>query len=186
MTRGTTTATSSISPIAAEITTKMTQRAGCRRPASTGSRTSSIPTRPAAEQRLDGVLSGRRERRTSQYNTVLELYGEDSVDDGCRRTVSSGLTRVALRRERRGPGRSSHRAAVHGKPGMARVNKPVLFRRALKLDQRRHHQRRRRTCRRPGLTIAAENPVYVQGNYNATTAARTPSPTCRRQSSRMP
>jgi hypothetical protein len=53
--------------------------------------------------------------------------------------------------------------------GQARVNRTVLFRRALKLvnggivsgDNR---------LPTSGLTIASENPVYVQGNYNATTS----------------
>ena len=47
-------------------------------------------------------------------------------------------------------------------PGAARVNKQVLFRRALKLVNAGLN------LPAAGLTVAVENPVYVQGNYNAT------------------
>ncbi len=46
--------------------------------------------------------------------------------------------------------------------GEARVNRAVLFRRAVKLTNGQ-----RGNSVSPGLTIAAENPVYVQGNWNA-------------------
>lgn len=48
------------------------------------------------------------------------------------------------------------------RPMTARVNPPTLFRRALKLVNGQ-----RGNILAPGLTVAAENPVYVQGNYNA-------------------
>jgi hypothetical protein len=48
------------------------------------------------------------------------------------------------------------------RPMVARVNPPVLYRRALKLVNGQ-----RGNILAPGLTVAAENPVYVQGNYNA-------------------
>ncbi len=44
----------------------------------------------------------------------------------------------------------------------ARTNRAILFRRALKLTNGGLGN-----LVQPGLTIAAENPVYVQGNYNA-------------------
>ena len=52
--------------------------------------------------------------------------------------------------------------------GIARVNKVVLFRRALKLING-GIVAGVNNLPTAGLTIAAENPVYVQGNYNATT-----------------
>src|SRR5262249_25388330 len=50
----------------------------------------------------------------------------------------------------------------------ARVNKPVLFRRAVKLVNG-GIVGGASSLPAAGLTIAAENPVYVKGNYNATT-----------------
>ena len=50
--------------------------------------------------------------------------------------------------------------------GQARVNRPVLFRRALKLING-GIAGGVNNLPDSGLTIAAENPVYVQGNYNA-------------------
>ena len=58
--------------------------------------------------------------------------------------------------------------------GQARMNRQVLFRRALKLVNAgicaagsRTARWARPRCRRTDLTVASENPVYVQGNYNA-------------------
>ena len=57
--------------------------------------------------------------------------------------------------------------------GIARVNKVILFRRALKLVNGGIIAGV--NCRpSSGLTVVAENPVYVQGNYNATDS---PAPT---------
>ena len=53
---------------------------------------------------------------------------------------------------------------------VARTNPPVLFRRAIKLVNGQ-----RGNIITPGLTIAAENPVYVQGDYNASTAEGVPA-----------
>ena len=46
------------------------------------------------------------------------------------------------------------------------VNRPVFFRRALKLVNG-GNRRDASNLPSPGLTVASENPVYVQGNYNA-------------------
>lgn len=51
------------------------------------------------------------------------------------------------------------------KPIAGRVNPPVFFRRALKLVNGGLGN-----IIAPGLTITSENPVYVQGNYNASSA----------------
>jgi hypothetical protein len=54
-------------------------------------------------------------------------------------------------------------------PDVARVNRAFFFRRALKLvNGGRGNLPRNGT---QGLTVASENPVYVQGNYNACTNA---------------
>jgi hypothetical protein len=48
------------------------------------------------------------------------------------------------------------------------MNRPVFFRRALKLVNAGNTNATTSVLPSPGLTVAAENPVYVQGNYNAT------------------
>ena len=51
---------------------------------------------------------------------------------------------------------------------LARANRNAHFRRALKLTTASWA-----TSPMPGLTVVSENPVYVQGNYNATSASVT-------------
>ena len=48
------------------------------------------------------------------------------------------------------------------------MNRPVFFRRALKLINAGNPSAVLTNLPTPGLTVASENPVYVQGNYNAT------------------
>ncbi len=55
-------------------------------------------------------------------------------------------------------------------PGQAQMNKAILFRRALKLVNGEIVGGVNPIVA-PGLTIVAENPVYVQGNWNATNAS---------------
>jgi hypothetical protein len=55
----------------------------------------------------------------------------------------------------------------NGNPGQARVNKQLLFRRALKLINGSINAGVS-SLPTDGLTVVAENPVYVQGNWNAT------------------
>jgi hypothetical protein len=50
---------------------------------------------------------------------------------------------------------------------IARVNRPIFFRRALKLVNGRNIDLGTTEGTPLGLTIASENPVYVQGDYNA-------------------
>ena len=47
-------------------------------------------------------------------------------------------------------------------PNVAKVNPPLFFRRALKLTNGTAGN-----LPMPGLTVAAENPVYIEGNFNA-------------------
>ena len=64
--------------------------------------------------------------------------------------------------------------------GQAQVNRAILFRRALKLINGERLSRRRIT----GLTVVSENPVYIQGNWNARHHLRVSTiPTRRRRSS---
>jgi hypothetical protein len=79
---------------------------------------------------------------------------------------------------------------LHGRPGgfgvpidrnTARVNRAFFFRRALKLVNGGRGNLPARGAQ--GLTVAAENPVYVQGHYNACsnalpTTANSGSPVC--------
>jgi hypothetical protein len=62
--------------------------------------------------------------------------------------------------------------SVSTNAALLRGNRPLFFRRALKLTNGSNL----RTQTIPGLTIASENPVYVQGNYNST-AANAPTET---------
>ena len=57
----------------------------------------------------------------------------------------------------------------------ARVNPPVFFRRALKIVNGGYTTGTLRLPRNlsQGLSVVAENPAYVQGNYNAPNAAGT-------------
>lgn len=52
-------------------------------------------------------------------------------------------------------------------PGVARKNRPIFFRRALKLIRGETINLGTDGTTPYGLTIASENPVYIQGNYNA-------------------
>jgi hypothetical protein len=63
------------------------------------------------------------------------------------------------------------RTAIAAHP-QARVNKQVLFRRALKLINGGINSGVN-SLPSSGLTITAENPVYVHGNYNATSSSVT-------------
>jgi hypothetical protein len=60
--------------------------------------------------------------------------------------------------------------------GRGRLARPVLFRRALKLTNGGMVAGVSNNLPASGLTVTAENPVYVQGNYNATAASVTAEP----------
>jgi hypothetical protein len=82
-------------------------------------------------------------------NNVLDTYGQSSI-------VPAGAT--APLNNAAGP-----LTAVAA--DVAKVNRAVLFRRALKLTNGSLGN-----IVMPGLTIASENPIYVEGNYNADAA----------------
>jgi hypothetical protein len=95
-------------------------------------------------------------------NTTLD-QGEDADGDGTLDRY--GETAIAV------AGSTGNWTAAAGprtpvSANEARLNRAVLFRRALKLVNGDLGN-----IVMPGLTIASENPVYVQGNYNANGAA---------------
>ncbi len=100
-------------------------------------------------------------------NTTRETYGEDPNDCGgaCTNVFDSGWPELYDERARPWLFFTSTNG---GNPGIARVNRPVLFRRALKLV-RGGIVSGVNPLPASGVTVAAENPVYVQGNYNTTT-----------------
>ena len=73
------------------------------------------------------------------------------------RTRASGF----LRRRANCAGGSGRLSSGRRQPLVARANRPLFFRRALKIVNGGLGNLPN------GLTIASENPVYVQGNYNA-------------------
>jgi hypothetical protein len=79
-------------------------------------------------------------------NSTLEIYGQTPI-------VPAGAT---------APLDATARPTTTVTAAEARVNRAVLFRRAIKLTNGSLGN-----IVMPGLTIAAENPMYVQGNYNA-------------------
>jgi PilX N-terminal len=93
-------------------------------------------------------------------NNTLEVYGEMPVDNTGFTAPFDGGARPEIPFDVTGAN-----AAV------PRANRQVFFRRALKVVNGGLNQ-----IPSPGLTIAAENPVYVQGNFNATAASTTAEP----------
>ncbi len=82
-------------------------------------------------------------------NNVVDVYGQTPH-------VPAGAT---------APLTAAARPATSVAPAIAQVNRAILFRRALKLTNGSLGD-----IVAPGLTIASENPVYVQGHYNANSA----------------
>jgi hypothetical protein len=81
-------------------------------------------------------------------NTVLDVYGQNPVN------LPAGAA---------APLDANARPwTIVTDPSILRINRPLLFRRALKLVNGGLGN-----IIAPGLTVASENPVYVQGNYNA-------------------
>jgi hypothetical protein len=99
-------------------------------------------------------------------NNAIDLYGgtakAQNIPAGAAAPLVAGATPTAV-----------FNAA--NKAGQARANKAILFRRALKLVNGGINNGVNSIIA-PGLTIAAENPVYIQGNYNATSASTTVEP----------
>ena len=165
--RGTTTATSCTSPIAAAITTRTRRR----------------PTAETGEYGFEDFVNAELDGPHGTPDGALQTGGErqraeySGQHDALRRTVRIRRTAAAQRSSRHDVAvalRRQHAAldAVHGdrrrQSRHGAVNRPVLFRRALKLVNGGIVSGVN-NLPTAGLTVAAENPVYVQGNYNATT-----------------
>ena len=136
--------------------------------------TSSGSAAQAPNNVIDGGEDRNAEDRDPDDPTTLEKYGE-RVENTVPGVLPTGAaapydaTATPLR--------------VIDSRGEARVNKQVLFRRALKLingcigvsgtTQGCNAANGVNNLPSAGLTITAENPVYVQGNYNATSASVT-------------
>ncbi len=86
-------------------------------------------------------------------NTVLDVYGGIPNFGGVYSTVPTGAI---------APFTTAARPNTQLTPAQAKVNRAILFRRALKLINGANIR-----DSIPGLTIASENPVYVHGDWNA-------------------
>ena len=89
-------------------------------------------------------------------NATLETYGQFPSYNGVASSVPPGAV---------APLDLTARPTIALSAPQAKVNRAVLFRRALKLVNGSLGN-----IVAPGLTIAAENPVYVQGDWNANAA----------------
>lgn len=89
-------------------------------------------------------------------NGTLDIYGKYTSYQGVVGAVPPGAA---------DPLDPGARPGDYIRTGQARVNRPLHFRRALKLVNGTLGN-----IVAPGLTIAAENPVYVQGDWNANTS----------------
>lgn len=135
-------------------------------------------------------FSDRRGNRNLANEETGELGFEDFVNPGDSQSVSNGVLDAGEDMNGNGTletyGGTPRMPQVNGTPlvptgstsigpastllttvphWVARVNPPVFFRRALKLVNGARGQLPANGLQ--GLTVASENPVYVQGNYNA-------------------
>jgi hypothetical protein len=88
------------------------------------------------------------------YVPVQDIYGQNPLNP-----VIAPLNAAAR------PWTSANPAPISQWAGM--MNRPIFFRRALKLINAANPSLIASNLPSPGLSIASENPVYVQGNYNA-------------------
>lgn len=102
----------------------------------------------------DGVLN---DGEDVNANGALDIYGGVPSYNGNYNTVVAGSLAPL-------DGAATPRTFVSG--GQAKVNRAIFFRRALKVFNGSIGN-----LVAPGLTIAAENPVYLQGDWNASVAA---------------
>ena len=96
-------------------------------------------------------------------NGVLDTYGEFPNYNGVASSVVAGSTAPL--------DATARPATTQLTQSQAQNNRPVIFRRALKLVNGGLGN-----IVTPGLTIVAENPVYIQGDYNANQASGFGSP----------
>lgn len=88
---------------------------------------------------------------------TLETYGQFPSYEGVRQSVATGSVLPLTTAARPWTGLTQ---------AQAQVNRAVLFRRALKLVNGSLGN-----IVAPGLTVVSENPVYIQGDWNASVAA---------------
>jgi hypothetical protein len=108
---------------------------------------------PAANGAANGDLDSGEDVNA---NNVVDVYGNVATFQGTRNAAPPGA------------GGNLTAASVHMtnvRTGEAKVNRALLFRRALKLVNGGLGN-----IVTPGLTIVTENPVYVQGDWNANQA----------------
>ena len=129
----------------------------------TGSNTLEIPT-PAANGWPNPFY-----HPTNPNNLVEITAAITDANVGIGQTVGTGANQVPAT------------VPAFVKPLVARANRTMFFRRALKLVNGGLG-----SLPTAGFTVVAENPVYVQGNYNATAASVTGAGSVRRRSSRTP
>jgi len=89
-------------------------------------------------------------------NGVLDTYGQFPNYNGVTNTVPPGAL---------APLNASARPTTHLSRAQAQVNRPILYRRALKLTKGGLGN-----IVDPGLTFATENPAYIEGDWNANQA----------------
>ena len=107
-------------------------------------------------------------------NGTCETYGQFPNYNGVYNTVVAGTTQVSPLIVAGTP--TNVRPTTLVKRGIAQVNRPVFFRRALKIFNGSTLGSDATVANRiTGLTIVSENPVYIQGDWNATSAADLPS-----------
>jgi hypothetical protein len=105
----------------------------------------------------DGVPNGSLDTGEDMNgNKLLDSYGQYPSYGGTANTVPPGAT---------APLNSAARPTTQLNPANAKVNRAILFRRALKLVNGSLG-----SIVSPGFTVATENPVYIQGHWNANAA----------------
>ena len=132
----------------------------------------------APDTTLDGGVTGAEnvnedpDEDGNPRNSTRETYGEDPANCvGCN-VYDTAWDANPLLNLYNGNVRpwSFFTSQNSGNPGIARINRPSLFRRALKLVRGNIIDSTTTNMPVDGLTVVAENLVYVQGNYNATTS----------------
>ena len=91
------------------------------------------------------------------YVPVQDIYGEIPPVALQIATVPAGMMDA-----------NAHPWTVTQQQWVGMINRPMFFRRALKLVNGGNANATTSSLPSPGLAVASENPVYVQGNYNAT------------------
>ena len=97
---------------------------------------------------------------------ALDTYGQFPSYNGTASSVPPGAS---------APLDVNARPTTNVQRGVAQVNRAILFRRALKLTNGDIVAGVNRIIA-PGLTIVSENPVYIQGNWNADSTSVTTEP----------